>query len=194
MSSAVWISRALHARQQRQGEPVLHQRLAARQRHAAARLVVERDIADDLGHRRVHGHLTADLLARVRETGVRTDAAPLAPVPVGDGTRRPPSQAIASRGARFACTAPQRMQRFCRAEHLRLERLAFGVVAPPAAQRATLQEDRGANAGAVVDGVSADVEDDAGGPDPLTQIPDPHVCSQPVPSKSGHCTNPPSSV
>jgi hypothetical protein len=39
--------------------------------------------------------------------------------------------------------------------------LAFWVVAPPAAQRAAFQEDGGTNAGAIVDGVSLNVENNA---------------------------------
>jgi hypothetical protein len=43
--------------------------------------------------------------------------------------------------------------------HFALRRLAFGIVTPPAAEGAALEEDRGTDAGAVVDGIFFDVKD-----------------------------------
>jgi len=45
-------------------------------------------------------------------------------------------------------------------EDLPRRALRLGVVAPPATQGATLEEDHGAQAGTVVDGEALDVEDD----------------------------------
>jgi len=39
--------------------------------------------------------------------------------------------------------------------------LSFGVVTPPAGEGTALEENRGADAGTVMDGIFADVEDDA---------------------------------
>jgi hypothetical protein len=44
-------------------------------------------------------------------------------------------------------------------DQLRLLGLAFGVVAPPAVQWASLEEDRGANPWAIVDGELLDIKD-----------------------------------
>jgi hypothetical protein len=46
-------------------------------------------------------------------------------------------------------------------ENLRLARLALGVVAPAAAQRTTLEKNRGSNSRAIVKRETHDVEDEA---------------------------------
>jgi hypothetical protein len=46
-------------------------------------------------------------------------------------------------------------------QHFHARRLTFGIVTPPTAQRAAFEEDRGAEAGTVVDGIVLDVKNQA---------------------------------
>ena len=135
------------------------ERLAARERHATARLVVVDKVLLDLPHHLVGRHLAAGDLDRLGQADVDTLATEVAAHPIDvdgrfvqrDRDRLADVDAVAA--AIAAAVAEYQ---------LGLERLTLRVVAEPAAQGTALEEYGGTYAGSVVDGELLDVEDGSG--------------------------------
>ena len=175
-----------HGARRLQQERRLQERLAARERDAAARLVVEDPVALDSRHQRVDGRSPARP-ARGRPWDRRPAHAPhvvqtVGRDGVGDGGRHAP------RGAgRRAVQARQRDAALGLRHELGLEPLALGAVAPGAAERAALEEHGRPDAGAVVDRESLDAQNRAlDHRDPLAAVV--RIAARVISSTAGHLT------
>lgn len=109
----------------------------------------------DLGYHLLDGHLAPDGLAHLGVTRFRADAAALALGPIGDRLSIDPADGVVR--ARVE-TRPAADAAILAQDDFALRCLAFRVVAPPAAERAAFEEDGSADAGAVVNGIFLDVE------------------------------------
>ena len=162
--------------QERQGELGLEEGLAAGEGHAAAGARVEgRVLLDDLQHL-VHGAgLAVDeqALGRAGLGAGKGAAGALGSVDdklaFGQGLEGAPGTGVNAARAVLEAYAAVGVD-----GQLGLQTLGLGVAAPAAAQPAALEEDDGAYAGAVVDGVLLDVEDEAFG---LLVVESAHACS-----------------
>lgn len=137
----------------------LHQRFAARKRHAAAGLVEEDRVSRDLIEHARLAHDRSNLGAGVGRTPVGAFAAPPADghvdhwLAVDSGNRAP----LAVVHTREAADAP------VLAKHqFRCHRLALRAMTPRAPQRAPLEKHRRANPRAIMHGEALDLEDVTG--------------------------------
>lgn len=130
----------------------LHQGLATTEGDPAAGFIVEGLVLEDLFQHLEGGHLPSDTL-----TGSgRAHASTIPAAAAGPGVIAREGGFFAELDARAAPYAA-----FWHEGEFRLPLLAFGVVAPLASQRATFEENGGADAGAILDGIPLDVEDDS---------------------------------
>ena len=125
----------------------LHERLAARDGHTTAGFIEEDPVTQQRRHQRLRLHALAHALER--PGGARLHVVLVA--------------IVDDRVVEFALgAAPAAHAEVPQADKFRRGRLALRVVAPGAAERAALHEDRGAHAGAIVDREALHVEDEAG--------------------------------
>ena len=143
--------------QQRQQKLALQQRLSAGNGHAAAGLVVKRNIPLDFRHHLGDGHLPPGDFQCVVDAGLGAVAAVIAAGAVQRECTVERKRVLRTNGEAVAAARAAIFPK----QDLRMRHLAFGVMTPPAAQRAAFEEDGRADARTIVDGVIFDVKNHA---------------------------------
>ena len=142
--------------EQRSQKRRLHERLAARESHATFRLFKKNPVPENGVHDFPNGHPFAHDLPGGRRAGISARAAHRAIVHTR-GQRTYSIRGFAKRTGLAALATS--VAAVFENHNLGTRRLTFGIMAPRAAEWTALEEDGGANARAIVQGIFLDVED-----------------------------------
>lgn len=150
------VARPAH-KQQCTKKVCLHQRFTPRKRRTPTRLIVEDDVLFNLGDNFVDADLAADYLPGVSDARVHTLAAERAP-----GRIRDHSVGRQRYRTAWTCsnTLPTRQAPADSQTVLRRPVPALRIMAPPAAQRTSFEENGRSDTGTVMNGIPLDVEYD----------------------------------
>ncbi len=125
----------------------LHQRFASGKRHTARGIFVEHPVLHHLAHHFVDRHFPAHGLAGTGRAGLHASTAQIALLgSQGQGTVA--GDGVCMRASLAALTADQATVLY--ENHFAFGRASFGIMTPGAAQRATFEKNRGADAGAIL--------------------------------------------
>jgi hypothetical protein len=145
--------------QDRPGETGLEEGLPSRQRHAAAGMLVEGSVLAHVCHDFIHRDLAPKKLPGIRVADADACSTLYTPLAVVDVLARRAKLVCLARTGPSALATPDAPLGVV--DELRLRALSLRVVTPDAAQRASLEEDHGADAGAIVHRETLQVEDGA---------------------------------